>query len=105
MWFAFTQPPYGTLDAAEWAPSTASLADICSVKRHVRFNPKSGHFRLHRKVDFETTDEIFWLAIKNHNSTQILTSLQVGISAIYFIKAISLRDQFPQFQHAFPIER
>jgi hypothetical protein len=24
----FTQPPYGTFDAAEWAPSTASKADI-----------------------------------------------------------------------------
>src|SRR4029453_6387722 len=27
----FTQPPYGTFDAAEWAPSTASIADISQV--------------------------------------------------------------------------
>jgi hypothetical protein len=26
----FTQPPYGTFDAAEWAPSTASKADIAT---------------------------------------------------------------------------
>ncbi|MGA9193764.1 MAG: hypothetical protein WB037_01610, partial [Pseudolabrys sp.] len=40
----FTQPPYGTLDAAERAPSTASLADICSAK--IRFTPKRGHSRM-----------------------------------------------------------
>jgi hypothetical protein len=32
MWFAFEQPPYGTFDAAEWAPSTASEADIRSSR-------------------------------------------------------------------------
>src|SRR5262245_60355431 len=32
MWFASAKPPYGTLDAAEWAPSTASKADICAAK-------------------------------------------------------------------------
>src|SRR5262249_59555830 len=41
MWFASAKPPYGTLDAAEWAPSTASKADICSAKGHVRFTPNS----------------------------------------------------------------
>src|SRR5262249_36513336 len=30
------------LDASEGAPSTASEADICSAKRHVRFTPNSG---------------------------------------------------------------
>jgi hypothetical protein len=39
MWFASAKPPYGTLDAAEWAPSTASKADICAAIRHVRFTP------------------------------------------------------------------
>ncbi|MGA9197329.1 MAG: hypothetical protein WB037_19745, partial [Pseudolabrys sp.] len=28
MWFASAKPPYGTLDAAERAPSTASKADV-----------------------------------------------------------------------------
>src|SRR5215510_3690035 len=42
MWFASAKPPYGTLDAAEWAPSTASKADICSAKSHVRFIPECG---------------------------------------------------------------
>src|SRR5262245_1893445 len=28
-------------DASERAPSTASLADICSAQRHVRFTPNS----------------------------------------------------------------
>ena len=37
----FTQPPYGTLDAAEWAPSTASSADICAAIGDVRFAPNS----------------------------------------------------------------
>ena len=41
MWFAFTQPPYGTLDASERAPSTASVADMCSAKSDVRFTPNS----------------------------------------------------------------
>src|SRR5262245_18486782 len=45
MWFASAKPPYGTLDAAEWAPSTASKADICSAVGHVRFTPESGHVR------------------------------------------------------------
>src|SRR5262249_31497453 len=31
MWFASAKPPYGTLDAAEWAPSTASKADSCGA--------------------------------------------------------------------------
>ena len=44
MWFASAKPPYGTLDAAERAPSTASKADMCSAKSHVRFAPKSGHW-------------------------------------------------------------
>ena len=39
----FTQPHYSTLDAAEWAPSTSSLADpkadICSALAHVRQVP------------------------------------------------------------------
>src|SRR5262249_53029162 len=43
MWFASAKPPYGTLDAAEWAPSTASKADICSAKLNVCFTPESGH--------------------------------------------------------------
>src|SRR5262249_42704675 len=41
MWFAAAKPPYGTLDAAEWAPSTASKADICAATSHVRFTPNS----------------------------------------------------------------
>jgi hypothetical protein len=32
----FTQPPYGTIDAAEWAPSTASRADIDKRSWNVR---------------------------------------------------------------------
>src|SRR5262249_30184101 len=32
-------------DAAELAPSTASKADICSAKQHIRFTPESGHVR------------------------------------------------------------
>src|SRR5262247_2267921 len=36
-------PTRGHFDAAEWAPSTASKADICSAQRHVRFTPESGH--------------------------------------------------------------
>jgi len=43
MWFASAKPPYGTLDAAEWAPSTASKADISVYHRDVRFTPESGH--------------------------------------------------------------
>jgi hypothetical protein len=39
MWFASAKPPYGTLDAAEWAPSTASKADMCSALGNVRFVP------------------------------------------------------------------
>jgi hypothetical protein len=35
----FTQPPYGTLDAAEWAPSTASKADMTASNLDVRFVP------------------------------------------------------------------
>jgi len=31
-------------DAAEWAPSTASLADIGARPRHVRFTTKSGRW-------------------------------------------------------------
>jgi hypothetical protein len=31
------------LDAAEWAPSTASKADITPSLGHVRFAPESGH--------------------------------------------------------------
>src|SRR5262249_10410630 len=31
------------LDAAEWAPSTASKADAASSGSHVRFTPQSGH--------------------------------------------------------------
>src|SRR5262249_11616631 len=41
MWFASAKPPYGTLDAAEWAPSTASKADIRAAKSYVRFIPKA----------------------------------------------------------------
>src|SRR5262249_32795747 len=41
MWFASAKPPYGTLDAAEWPPSTASKADICTAAAHVRFTPNS----------------------------------------------------------------
>ena len=40
---SFAQPPYSTLDAAEAAPSTASEADMCAAKRHVRFTPESRH--------------------------------------------------------------
>jgi hypothetical protein len=29
------------VDAAEWAPSTASKADMCAAKGHVRFTPNS----------------------------------------------------------------
>src|SRR5262249_25496633 len=36
MWFASAKPPYGTLDAAEWAPSTASKADIALFIRSPR---------------------------------------------------------------------
>jgi hypothetical protein len=32
----FTQPHYSTLDAAEWAPSTSSLADIATCPLDVR---------------------------------------------------------------------
>src|SRR5262249_6134982 len=39
MWFASAKPPYGTLDAAEWAPSTASKADIDRQLWNVRFGP------------------------------------------------------------------
>ena len=45
MWFASAKPPYGTLDAAERAPSTASKADMCSAKRACPLSPKSGHQR------------------------------------------------------------
>src|SRR5262245_23908639 len=31
----------GHFDAAEWAPSTASKADICGATRDVRFGPKA----------------------------------------------------------------
>ena len=37
----FTQPPYSTLDAAEGAPSTASLAAAALSKWDVRFTPVS----------------------------------------------------------------
>src|SRR5262249_40666993 len=50
MWFASAKPPYGTLDAAEWAPSTASKADICSAKRHVRFTPNSDRESRHDRL-------------------------------------------------------
>jgi hypothetical protein len=40
----FTQPPYGTLDAAEWAPSTASKADMTTLPRDVRFTPRKQTF-------------------------------------------------------------
>src|SRR5262249_35157424 len=40
MWFASAKPPYGTLDAAEWAPSTASKADIPQYPTDVRFAPR-----------------------------------------------------------------
>jgi hypothetical protein len=33
------------IDAVEWAPSTASKADITPSNRHVRFTPESGHSR------------------------------------------------------------
>jgi hypothetical protein len=46
MWFASTQPPYGTFDAAEWAPSTTSKADMATTPRDVRFAPESGHWLL-----------------------------------------------------------
>ena len=52
MWFASAQPPYGTLDAAERAPSTASKADMCSAKSHVRFTPKSDIDCVSRHVCF-----------------------------------------------------
>src|SRR5262245_13490675 len=41
MWFASAKPPYGTLDAAEWAPSTASKADICAAKVMSALLPKA----------------------------------------------------------------
>ena len=42
MWFASAQPPYGTLDAAERAPSTASKADIVQrTDGDVRFVPRA----------------------------------------------------------------
>jgi hypothetical protein len=41
----FTQPHYSTLDAAERAPSTSSLADKRISQCNVRFTPKSGHVR------------------------------------------------------------
>jgi len=37
----FAQPPYGTLDASERAPSTASKADMCGALGDVRYVPKA----------------------------------------------------------------
>jgi hypothetical protein len=50
MWFASAKPPYGTLDAAERAPSTASEADMCGAKRHVRFAPDIDCESRHPKI-------------------------------------------------------
>ena len=44
----FAQPPYGTLDASERAPSTASKADMCGALAHVRSTPESGRNSGHR---------------------------------------------------------
>jgi hypothetical protein len=41
MWFASAKPPYGTLDAAEWAPSTASKAEVKTLHFDVCFTPES----------------------------------------------------------------
>src|SRR5262249_21164986 len=37
----------GHFDAAEWAPSTASKADIRAAITDVRFTPESGHSAVH----------------------------------------------------------
>jgi hypothetical protein len=49
-WFALTQPPFWHTDAAEWAPSTASLAEIAAALPHVRFSPKADIAKHHRHV-------------------------------------------------------
>src|SRR5262245_19152619 len=40
-WFALSAATLGTIDAAEWAPSTASEADIPSRSGNVRFTSNS----------------------------------------------------------------
>src|SRR5262245_52823665 len=46
-WFALSAATLGTIDAAEWAPSTASKADITALPGNARFTPnsdtRSGH--------------------------------------------------------------
>src|SRR5262245_18008501 len=46
-WFALSAATLGTIDAAEWAPSTASKADIGHHPSDVRFTPESGHHSGH----------------------------------------------------------
>src|SRR4029079_9295133 len=47
LWFALSATTLGTIDAAEWAPSTASKADIPGLWGGVRFPPKSEHKSRH----------------------------------------------------------
>src|SRR5262245_38913856 len=41
-WFALSAATLGTIDAAEWAPSTASKADIPGRLTNVSYSPESG---------------------------------------------------------------
>src|SRR5205814_7462913 len=48
LWFALSATTLGTIDAVEWAPSTASLAGMPGLLSHVRFALQSGHKSGHR---------------------------------------------------------
>jgi hypothetical protein len=43
MWLRFDATTLWHFDAAEWTPSTTSLADMAAISLDVRFTPNSGH--------------------------------------------------------------
>ena len=62
------QPPYGTFDAAEWAPSTASVADMCSARARVRNGPKAAIVSRLRRNWGRGNQEIVGQATKNDSA-------------------------------------
>jgi hypothetical protein len=59
-------------DAVEWAPSTASKADMAPRPRDVRFTPKSGHWNRH----------VYHLRRDNSDSLAIFAAIRRALSLV-----------------------
>src|SRR5262249_52356360 len=74
-------------DAAELAPSTASKADICSAKSHVRFTPESGHVQCTRACPLWAKSGLMQRSKNDRYSITL-----VGAGELLFAKNGLIRD-------------